>query len=123
MFLLYSDLILMSTLYTNAMDRHLQTAEAFANLLDNQFSVFGIRFGANAVLDLVPEVGDFIAAMLSLYLIWIAVQMKVPFYRIAQMLFNIGLNFVIGLIPIIGDAAYIFRKANMKNLAILQKYR
>ncbi len=104
------------------MNGHLKTAEVWANLLDNKFSLFGIRFGINVLVDLIPGVGNFLANGLSLYLIWIALQMKVPFYRIMQMLGNIGINFLIDWIPFIGNAAYVFRKANMKNLAILQQY-
>jgi len=48
--------------------------------------------------------------------------MELPRLKIAHMLWNILVNFLIGLIPILGDAAYIFRKANLKNLRILQDY-
>ena len=104
------------------MNQHLKNATVLANLLDNQFSLAGIRFGFAAFLDLIPGIGDAIDALLSLYLVYIAIQMKIPFYRIVQMLANIGINFLIGLVPIIGDAAYILRRVNMKNLRILQKY-
>ena len=104
------------------MENHLRTATIIANLLDNQFNLFGMRFGINAVLDLIPEVGDFLAAALSLYLIWIAVQMEVPLSKLIVMLFNILINFLVGLIPVIGDAAYIFRRANMRNLQIIKQH-
>lgn len=94
----------------------------FAQLLDNQFEFLGIRFGVNALLDLFPEIGDLLAAILSLYLIWIALQMHVPKVKILKMIQNILINFFIGVIPIVGDIAYVFRKANIKNLRILQQY-
>ncbi len=101
---------------------HLKNATTIANILDNQFSIAGIRFGLSAFIGMVPGIGDAIDALLSLYLVWIGVQMGMPFYRIGQMLWNIGINFLIGLVPVVGDATYILRRANMKNLKILQKF-
>lgn len=104
------------------MEKHLKTAEIFAILMDAQFTFFGIRFGINALIDLIPEIGDFIAAGLSLYLVWIAIKMGLPYRKILHMIFNILINLLIGLIPIIGDISYIVNKANMKNLKILQDF-
>ena len=104
------------------MENHLKAAGAFAELLDNRFSFLGYRFGLNAILDIVPEVGDIAATLLSLYLIWIALKMQLPAGKIAKMLWNIFINFVFGLIPFIGDAVYILRKSNLKNYKILKEY-
>lgn len=104
------------------MENHLNVASILANVLDNQFKVGGLRFGLNSFIDLIPGIGDILAALLSMYLVWIAVEMELPRLKIAHMIWNILINFLIGLIPVIGDAAYIFRKANMKNLRILQNY-
>lgn len=104
------------------MENHIKAAEFFANFLDNQFGVFGIRFGFTLILDLIPELGDVIAAILSLYIVWIAVKMDLPPIRIFEMLVNITINLLLGLIPVVGEATYIFRKANIKNVKILRKY-
>jgi hypothetical protein len=104
------------------MNKHLRTAEILANLLDNRFKLFGIRFGLSAIIGLLPEIGDMIDAFMSLYLVWIAVQLKVPSGKIAQMLVNIGINFVIGLVPVLGDATYVLRRGNLRNLKIIQDF-
>jgi len=104
------------------MESHLKAATVFAYLLDNQFNLFGLRLGLTSILDFIPGFGDAAAAILSLYLVWIALELDVPRMKILEMIFNILVNFVIGLIPFIGDLAYIFRKANMKNLRILKEY-
>jgi len=104
------------------MEKHLKAAGVFAILLDSRFSFFGFKFGINAILDIAPEIGDIVATLLSLYLIWIALKMRLPALKIAHMLWNIFINFVIGLIPFIGDAVYIFRKSNLKNYKILKDY-
>ncbi|MGH7203471.1 MAG: DUF4112 domain-containing protein [Candidatus Levyibacteriota bacterium] len=104
------------------MENHLKAATVLTTLLDNQFNLFGQRVGLNSLIDLIPGFGDAAAAILSLYLVWIAIEMQLPRIKIAQMLWNILVNFLIGLIPVLGDAVYIFRKANVKNLKILQDY-
>jgi hypothetical protein len=104
------------------MESHLRTATVLSHVLDNHFSLYGLRLGLNSFIDLIPGFGDIVAALLSLYLVWIAVEMELPRLKIAQMLWNIFINFLIGLIPIVGDVVYIFRKANMKNLKILRDY-
>ena len=104
------------------MEKHIKTAEIFANLLDNQFEIFGIRFGITALLDIIPEIGDIAAATLSLYIVWIAIKAEVPPIRIVQMLFNISINLLLGLIPVLGDVTYIVHRANIINVKLLKQY-
>ena len=104
------------------MESHLRTATVFTYLLDNQFKLFGVQLGLNSFIDLIPGFGDAVAALLSLYLVWIALEMELPRLSILRMVWNILVNFIIGLIPVVGDLAYIFRKANVKNLQILKDY-
>lgn len=104
------------------MDTHLRVASLLANALDNSFSIAGFRFGLSFFIDLIPGVGDILDAVLSLYLVWIGMQLHLPAGKLIRMIWNIAVNFVIGLLPFIGDAAYLFRKANMKNLHILREY-
>jgi len=100
----------------------MKNASMLANLLDNQFEIAGIRFGFSALIDLIPGIGDFLDAVLSLYIVWIAWEARVPSFVILQMIGNIVIFFFIGLIPVLGDALYILRQVNMKNLRLLQKY-
>lgn len=104
------------------MDNHLKIASLIANLLDNQFEIFGRRFGLNGILGIIPGIGDLIPSLLSMYLIIIAVQMNLPKTKIIQMLWNVIYNFLIGLIPVIGDYIDFFNHANLKNLKILKQY-
>lgn len=104
------------------MGSHLKTATVLAYLLDNQFNLFGKRIGLNIFLDMIPGFGDAVIAILSLYLVWIAIEMDMPKWKILEMIFNIVVNFIFGLIPVVGELTYIFRKANMKNLQILKDF-
>lgn len=104
------------------MEKHLRVATILANLLDNQFELFGHRFGLNGILGLIPGAGDVVTAALSMHLIWIGLKMKIPTIKIVQMVWNVLLNFLIGLVPVVGDYADFFHKANLKNLAILKQH-
>ena len=104
------------------MKNKLYLASLLANILDNKFNLFGFRFGVSAVIDLIPGLGDIFDAFLSCYIVWLAIQMHIPKTKIAQTIWNILFSFLIGLIPLLGDAAYIFYKPNLRNIAILKRY-
>lgn len=101
--------------------KHLKSAQKFAKLMDSQFSIFGIRFGLDSILGLIPGAGDISTLLLSLYLIWVGIKMKLPAKKILQMVFNIVVDTLIGAIPLVGDISDVFYKANIKNLRILEE--
>ncbi len=104
------------------MEHHLKVATYLTELLDNRFRVLGVRFGIDPVLDLFPVLGGILPTLLSFYLVWIGYRIKVPQDKINEMIGNVILDFVIGLIPFLGAVGDIFYKANSKNLKILKQY-
>lgn len=104
------------------MDRYLQIAEIWANFLDSKFHFGPIKFGLDPILDLIPGAGDVAGALLSFYLIWIAYKVRLPKNKMLHMLFNIGLDFLIGLVPFLGAIGDVFYKANLKNVRILKEF-
>ncbi len=98
--------------------RHLALARVITRLTDTQFQVFGYRFGLDALVGLIPWIGDLVAA----YLVIVALEMRLPPWRIAQMVWNIVLDFLVGSIPVLGDLFDLVYRANVRNLAILEKY-
>ena len=104
------------------MENHLKVASFVANLLDNKYHFLGLRFGMNGVLGLIPGIGDVITGLLSLYLVWIGIKMRIPLSALSEMLSNVISNFLIGLIPVVGDFVDFFHKGNLKNLKILKEY-
>jgi hypothetical protein len=102
--------------------QHLKAARIFARLMDSQFSIFGIGIGLDGLIGLIPWAGDILSMILSLYLVWIGVQMKLPQSKIFQMILNIVIDAVIGFIPVFGDVADILYQANIRNLRILEKH-
>lgn len=104
------------------MDKHLKTATALTDFLENKFSLFGYRFGVDALLGFVPWLGDFITMILSGYLIWIGMQMKLPQDKVNKMITNVIMDFMVGSIPLLGDIGDVVFRANSRNLDILRSY-
>jgi Domain of unknown function (DUF4112) len=95
--------------------------EVLARLMDNQFAipVLGWRFGLNAIIDLVPGIGDIATSLIAIYLLVSAVRYRVPKITLLRMGINIAIYFVVGMIPWIGDLFDAWWKPNIRNLRLL----
>lgn len=98
--------------------------EAVAKVMDGVLAVPGtnIRLGVDAVIGLVPGIGDVISGLISSYLIWEARQLGAPRWLIGRMMANTLLDTTVGAIPILGDAFDVMFRANMKNMALLRRH-
>ena len=96
--------------------------EAIARLLDSRWRVPGtpIRFGADAVLNLLPGVGLLAAKGASAYLIWEARRLGVPFGTLLRMVGNVALDAAISAVPLAGWVGDVFWRANLRNVALLR---
>lgn len=103
------------------MEKHIRAATVVATLLDTKFKLFNFRFGVSAIINLIPGTGDLVDVVLSLYIVWIGTRIGLPGIKIAKMLWNILFSFLIGLVPVFGDAVYLFYKPNLRNLRILKQ--
>lgn len=96
----------------------------WAVLLDSAFEIPGtnIRFGLDAVLGLVPGIGDLASPIFTGLLLVTGLKMRLPLIVQARMVLNAAIDMLIGLVPILGDAADIAWKANLRNLALLERH-
>ena len=96
----------------------------WAVLLDSAFRVPGtrIRFGIDAILGLVPGIGDISTPVFAAMIVVQAVRMRVPAVVQARMVLNAALDMLLGLVPLAGDLADIGFKANLRNLALLERH-
>lgn len=101
--------------------RDLQNVERLAQLLDTEFEFAGIRFGLDGIIGLIPVLGDSIAALIGLYPIYVAQQHKLGLLLRARMLLNLIIDWLIGLIPFVGDLFDVAFKANIRNAKLLRK--
>src|SRR5688500_13614923 len=102
------------------LDRDLARIEWLARSLDSQFSIAGIRFGWDSIIGLVPAVGDVATAALALYPIYLAGRHELGSWTIARMLGNVGVDVVVGAIPLAGDLFDVAFKANKRNLELFR---
>ena len=98
--------------------------DALASLLDTAVIVPGtnIRFGIDALIGLVPGIGDVITTAMSLYIVHEARQLGAPRHLIARMLANVALDGVVGAVPLLGDAFDVMWRANRRNMTLLRNY-
>ena len=93
----------------------------FAWILDELIPIPGTqqRVGLDALIGLVPGVGDTIGALLSTYIILEAARRGASVWTVTRMLANVGVETVVGAVPFLGDLFDVVFKANRRNLALL----
>lgn len=90
--------------------------------LDGLFRVPGTgwRFGLDALIGLIPNVGDTITSFASFYILVAGVRYGVPKITLLRMAFNIAVDYLAGSIPLIGDAFDFVWKANQMNMNLIR---
>jgi hypothetical protein len=99
-----------------------QSLDDLSRYLDGLFRVPGTtwRFGLDSLIGLVPNVGDTLTLLPSLYILISGVRYGVPKITLLRMAFNLGLDYVVGSIPLIGDAFDFVWKANQMNMDLIR---
>jgi len=98
--------------------------EQLGKLMDSQFVIpgLGIRFGVDALLGLIPGLGDFAGGIVSLYILGSAAQHGVSRVTIVRMALNLVMDILLGALPFIGDVFDVAYKANNRNVALLKRH-
>ena len=98
-----------------------ENLDMLSHLLDDFVRVPGtsIRFGLDGVMALVPGVGDLLQGLASSIIILAAWTRGVPKVVLGRMVANVGIEVLVGLVPIFGDMFDIAWKANRRNYALL----
>ncbi len=93
-------------------------------LLERSFTIPGVNVpvGLDAIIGLVPVLGEVVTTALGAYVVWEARNLGLPKWKLARMGANVLLDTAIGAIPVVGDAADILFRSNSKNLKILTRH-
>jgi hypothetical protein len=96
----------------------------WATLLDSAFQVPGtqMRFGLDPVVGLIPGIGDIVTGFFSVMMLVHAVRLRVPKIVLARMTMNVGVDLLVGAVPVLGDLFDAGYKANLRNLALLERH-
>lgn len=98
--------------------------EALAKVMDSAFQIPGtrVRMGFDALLGLVPVIGDLVGQAISSYVIWEAKRLGVSRFTLWRMIGNSAIDTVFGFVPFVGDAIDVAFRANAKNVALLRAH-
>ena len=92
-------------------------------IMDDLFRapVLGWRFGLDAVVGLIPGIGDTATTLVSFYILAAAVRYRVPKVTLLRMGLNIGIDYLGGSLPLAGDLFDAWWKSNQMNVDLLKK--
>ena len=95
-----------------------------AKLMDSEFRVpvIGLRVGLDAILGLVPGIGDALSGLIGAYLIYEAQRLGIPRSALLRMIANVAFDTAVGAIPVAGDIWDFFFRSNDRNMQILARH-
>lgn len=98
--------------------------EAMELLLERSFRIPGVNFpvGLDALVGLIPVLGDIVTATLGAYVVWEARNLGMSKWHLTRMGANVAFDAALGLIPLVGDAADFVFRSNSRNLRIIKKH-
>jgi hypothetical protein len=101
-----------------------QRIEALEQMLERAFTVPGINrpIGLDAIVGLVPVVGDVITAAMGAYIIWEANNLGLPKWKLWRMGGNLLFDSAVGAIPVAGDVFDFVFRSNTRNLRIIKRH-
>jgi len=101
-----------------------QRVEAMEKILERMFVIPGLNrpVGLDVILDLIPGVGDIAGAALGSYMVWEARNLGMSKWQMSRMAGNVGIDFLLGLIPFVGAIPDFFFRSNTRNLKIIKRH-
>jgi hypothetical protein len=108
----------------SSQERRLEQLRRLSHLLDNAIALPGTdyRIGLDPFLGLLPGAGDAVGTALSAYIVLQAARWKLPTATLLRMLLNISLDWLLGMVPVLGDLVDAGWKANARNVALLEEH-
>ena len=103
---------------------YLQRLKHLAIWLDDRIPIPGTnqRIGLDGIIGFIPIIGDVFTSVTALYILRVAWKLGVPMKILIKMIWNLGLDFFLGAVPLVGDLCDIYFKSNLKNVRLLIEY-
>ena len=95
-----------------------------ARVLDSAIRIpgTGISFGLDSSVGVVPGAGDVASALMSGYIVLASARMGVPPSVVTKMILNLGVDTLVGSVPVLGDLFDVGFRANLRNAALLDRH-
>jgi hypothetical protein len=105
-------------------EERLARLETLATLMDAAILIPGtnVRVGFDALIGLVPGIGDLVSAGISSMIILEARRMGAPRWLVARMIANVAVDAIGGAVPLVGDLFDVAYRANLKNTQLLRRH-
>ena len=100
-----------------------QSLDQLSRWMDGLFRIPGTtwRFGLDSLVGLIPGVGDTASTLVSFYVLAAGVRYRVPKVTLLRMGLNIGVDYIFGAIPVLGDLFDVAWKSNQRNVELLRQ--
>lgn len=107
-----------------AQRQRLAALRKVAELLDSALVVPGTayRVGLDPILGLIPGLGDLVSPLFTIAILWQARDLGVPRVVQLRMIVNVAIDAMLGAVPLVGDLFDFVWKANLRNLALLERH-
>jgi len=94
------------------------------DLMDSRFLIPGTKYrvGLDAIVGLIPGIGDGLGAVVSFYILLRLWQHELPWHLRARLVGNILVDFALGSVPLIGDLFDFGFKANRRNVRLVRNH-
>ncbi len=104
--------------------QNLRLAKKLAWILDDAFTLPMVkqRIGLDPILGLIPGGGDLVTFILGVYILWVAYDLEVPQKTLKKMAFNLLMDYLIGILPLVGDALDVFWRPNSQNFRLIEAH-
>ncbi|XUU62031.1 DUF4112 domain-containing protein [Erythrobacter sp. HA6-11] len=101
-----------------------QRVESMEILLERSFRIPGVNvpIGLDAIVGLIPILGDIVTTAMGAYLVWEARNLGLPKWKLWRMGANVAFDTAVGAVPVVGDAADFLFRSNTRNLRIIKKH-
>lgn len=101
--------------------RRLKRISRLARLMDTAIAIpgTGIRFGADSVIGIVPGIGDAAGGLIGLYMVNEARKLGLPKHKLMKMIGNIGVDSLVGAVPLFGDIFDVYFKSHRRNARMI----
>lgn len=100
-----------------------QSLDQLSLWMDGLFRIPGTgwRFGLDAIVGLVPGLGDTATTFVSLYILAAGVRYRVSKATLLRMGCNIAIDYLLGIVPVVGDLFDAAWKSNQMNIELLRR--